>query len=51
MDTRNFTYLCYGLISAWAVLAVYVVTLVRREQRLTRELRRLQDQIGDRARP
>ena len=51
MDNRNFTYLCYGLISAWAILTIYVITLVRREQRLTRELRRLQDQIGDRARP
>lgn len=50
MDLRNFTYLCYGLIAAWLVLVVYVITLVRREQRLVRELQRLQDQMSDRAR-
>lgn len=50
IEARNFIYLCYGLIAAWVVLVIYVITLVRREQRLARELHRLQDQISDRAR-
>lgn len=50
VDVRNFTYLCYGLIAAWAILVIYVISLVRREQRLSRELHRLQDQMGDRPR-
>jgi CcmD family protein len=41
MDTRNFTYLCYGLVAAWLILCVYVISLGARERKLQRELERL----------
>jgi len=41
MDTRNFTFLCYGLVAAWLILCVYVVSLAARERKLQRELERL----------
>ncbi|MGC9971012.1 MAG: CcmD family protein [Bryobacteraceae bacterium] len=41
MDTRNFTFLCYGLLAAWLILCAYVVALVARERKLQRELERL----------
>ena len=41
MDTRNFTFLCYGLVAAWLILCAYVVTLAARERKLQRELERL----------
>jgi CcmD family protein len=41
MDTRNFTFLCYGLVAAWLILCAYVVTLAARERKLKRELERL----------
>lgn len=47
MDQRNFLFLCYGLVTAWAVLMIYVVMLVRREKKINydmAELRRLVEQ-------
>jgi CcmD family protein len=41
MDTRNFTFLCYGLVAAWLILCAYVVALVARERKLKREVERL----------
>jgi CcmD family protein len=41
MDTRNFAFLCYGLVAAWLILCAYVVTLAARERKLKRELERL----------
>jgi CcmD family protein len=38
MDARNFTYMFYGFAAAWAILALYVISLVSRERRLRREL-------------
>lgn len=38
MDSRNFTYMFYGLGAAWLILALYVLSLVSRERRLRREL-------------
>jgi len=50
MDTRNFTYMFYGFLAAWVVLAAYVVALVRREQKLKRQLENLKRMIEDRER-
>ncbi|GIU79244.1 MAG: hypothetical protein KatS3mg005_2482 [Bryobacteraceae bacterium] len=45
---RNFQYLAYGLIAVWAILAVYVLTLVSRERRIEREIESLKRMIEDR---
>ena len=31
MDTRNITYMFYGLAAVWAILVIYVGMLVARE--------------------
>ncbi len=41
MDARNFTFLFYGFLAAWLILALYVVALVGRERKLQRELENL----------
>jgi CcmD family protein len=38
MDSRNFWYMFYGFAVAWLIVTLYVVTLVRRTQRLRRAL-------------
>lgn len=48
MDQRSFTFLCYGLITAWVILMAYVILLLRREQRLQKELDRVQRQVEGR---
>ena len=49
MDTRNFTFMFYGFLAAWVILAAYVVALVRRENRLKRELENVKRMIEERA--
>ena len=44
---RNFEYLAYGLITAWLVLVVYVLTLVSREGRIRRQMESLQRTLED----
>ncbi|MDW8352916.1 MAG: CcmD family protein [Bryobacterales bacterium] len=41
MDERNFTYMFYGFAAAWLILAGYVISLVRREKVLKRQLEQL----------
>lgn len=41
MDERNFTYMFYGFAAAWLILAVYVLSLARREKSLKRQLDQL----------
>jgi CcmD family protein len=41
MDQRNFTYMFYGFAAAWAILAIYVVTLASREKHLREQLETL----------
>jgi CcmD family protein len=48
MDTRNFTYMFYGLAIAWGAVLAYVVLLTAREGRLRREMERLRQMIQDR---
>ncbi|MEK7405195.1 MAG: CcmD family protein [Acidobacteriota bacterium] len=50
MDTRNFTFMFYGFLAAWVILAAYVVALVRRENRLKRELENVKRMLEERAR-
>lgn len=47
MDTRNFTFLCYGLVAAWLILCVYVISLAARDRKLKRELERLRQLVEE----
>ena len=47
MDTRNFTYMFYGFGAAWAILVIYVITLVSREKRIHDEMGRLKKLIEE----
>ncbi len=38
MDARNFTYMFYGFLAAWLIVALYVISLARRNARLAKEL-------------
>lgn len=45
MDARNFTYMFYGFAVAWAVIAIYVITIAARERGLRQELERVRRMI------
>ena len=45
MDPREFQYVFYGLVTAWLVITVYVVTLMMRERRLKAELERVKRMV------
>lgn len=47
---RNFEYLAYGLIAIWAILAIYVMTLVSREKKINRQIEGLQRMVEDKER-
>ena len=47
MDSRNFTYMFYGFAAAWAILVIYVITLVSREKKIYEEMNRLKKMIED----
>jgi CcmD family protein len=38
METRNFLFMFYGLLAAWLIVLLYVVSLARRGARLRKEL-------------
>ncbi|HME10341.1 MAG TPA: CcmD family protein [Bryobacteraceae bacterium] len=44
---RNFLYLCYGLIAAWLIIFIYVVSLALRERSLRQELDRVKKLVED----
>ena len=44
---RNFVFLCYGLIAAWTVIFIYVVSLALRERNLRQELDRVKKLVED----
>jgi len=46
---RNFTFLAYGLITAWAVLVVYVLTLASRENSLRKQLENVRRMLEERS--
>ena len=44
----NFEYLCYGLMAAWLIVAIYVILLGLRESRLRKELDRVRQMVEPR---
>jgi len=50
MDQRNFTFLFYGFAAAWAILALYVLTLVSRERRIRTQIETLKRIVEDKER-
>jgi CcmD family protein len=44
----NFEYLCYGLMAAWLIVAVYVILLGLRESKLRKELDRVRQMVEPR---
>ncbi|MBL8233009.1 MAG: hypothetical protein JNL98_31210 [Bryobacterales bacterium] len=50
MDQRNFLYMFYGFAAAWAILALYVLTLVARERKLRSQIETLRRMVEDKDR-
>lgn len=50
MDQRNFTFLFYGFAAAWAIIAIYVLTLVSRERRIRNQIETLKRMVEDKER-
>jgi CcmD family protein len=38
VDARNISFMFYGLLTAWLIVALYIVSLARRGARLKKEL-------------
>ena len=38
MDSRNLAFMCYGLLAAWLIVLLYIISLARRGSRLKKEL-------------
>jgi CcmD family protein len=47
---RNYGYLSYGLIVAWLILVVYVLTMVGRERKLKREISSIKAMLEEKPR-
>jgi CcmD family protein len=45
MDPREYQYVFAGLVTAWLVITVYVVTIVLRERRLKAEIDRVRQML------
>ena len=50
MDITNLRFLFYGYSAAWIVVTAFVLLLVRRGQRIDRELSRLKSLVEDKER-
>lgn len=48
MGSSNFTFMLYGFLAAWVILFAYVVSLARREGRITREIENLRQIMEER---
>jgi CcmD family protein len=46
---RNYEFLSYGLIVAWAVVVIYVLMMVARQKRLKREIADLKAMLEEKA--
>lgn len=46
-EARYLTFLAYGLIAAWTILMVYVVTLAARERKLKQQINNVRNMIDD----
>jgi CcmD family protein len=44
---RNFEFLSYGFAAAWIILAIYVLMMVSRENRLKREIASLKAMLEE----
>jgi len=51
MGSSNFTFMVYGFLAAWMILFAYVVSLARREGRITREIENLRQLMEERRGP
>lgn len=47
MDVINLTYLFYGYSAAWIIVFGFIVILIRRGQRIDRELSRLKSLVEE----
>lgn len=45
--SRNFEYLAYGLITAWGIVVLYVLTLVARDRKLKKQLETVQRMLEE----
>jgi hypothetical protein len=45
---RNFQFLAYGLIAAWTILVIYMLTLVARERSLRDQVESLRRMLDER---
>jgi hypothetical protein len=50
MDERNFTYMFYGFAAAWALVVLYVSTLVAREKKIGKDLESLRRMLEEKER-
>ncbi|MDQ6678771.1 MAG: CcmD family protein [Acidobacteriota bacterium] len=48
IEARNFLYLFYGLAAAWLIVIGYILYLVSRDRKLSRELGRLKNLMSER---
>jgi CcmD family protein len=45
MESRNVTFMIYGLVAAWLIVLGYVILLALRERKLRRELDRVRNMV------
>jgi hypothetical protein len=45
MDPREFQFVMYGLMAAWVIVVLYVLSITLRERRLRRELDRVRQMV------
>lgn len=48
MDVINLRFLFYGYTAAWLIIIAYVILLVRRGQKMDKELARLKNLVDER---
>ena len=48
VDQKNFEFLFYGFSAAWAIVVIYVMTIVARERSLRGELDRVKRMLEER---
>ena len=44
---HNYEFLTYGLIAAWVILALYVLTMMTRQKKLKREIENLRAMLQE----
>jgi len=51
MDQRNFTFLFYGFAAAWAIVSIYVLTLVSRERKIRGQIDTVRRMLAEKENP